>query len=404
MNKEKKVKPSKIPKLVPYILEHYIKLLQVAGAIVAVIFSYLVYKSSTSAVQNLINADHEALKGVFLGNKPYLIYCNRGTKDENVPPVFSELHSVMGSKMGFAVVNCSQALPSGSNIWQRFKLKKEWRPTVFGTAPWLHSKALQAPPTSLKDLSTIKKFVETSFAPKGYEITSDKQFTKFCNSTSSSTCIVLIKGSRYIKAHAEMEAQLVLSNPGLSVASVDAKKRRISFEDSLDLPADQFAMRIHAIRELRYYMSMEYPLNPENIRTFLSRALTAPTSEYLGDEKSQLRLVKPAIPGFKPRGSGSSPSTGPTGSAPPSSFPTSDNKDSSSRSSQASAKAAAGEGKEESLSKEDEAIRKQQQLERERQRREEMDRSQNEYLYDTDRDHDSKEESEDDGEDDVIEV
>eukprot|EP01042_Synura_sphagnicola_P001675 gene1675-1961_t len=201
-----------------------------------------------------------------------------------------------------------------------------------------------------------------------------------------------------------MEAQLVLSNPGLSVASVDAKKRRISFEDSLDLPADQFAMRIHAIRELRYYMSMEYPLNPENIRTFLSRALTAPTSEYLGDEKSQLRLVKPAIPGFKPRGSGSSPSTGPTGSAPPSSFPTSDNKDSASRSSQASAKAAAGEGKEESLSKEDEAIRKQQQLERERQRREEMDRSQNEYLYDTDRDHDSKEESEDDGEDDVIEV
>jgi hypothetical protein len=70
--------------------------------------------------------------------------------------------------INFAVLDCNQVLPSSNKtIYDRFKLKKEYRPVFFVTAPWL-LKPVQAEPTQMKDVQTFKKFVEnTVLFPKG---------------------------------------------------------------------------------------------------------------------------------------------------------------------------------------------------------------------------------------------
>jgi hypothetical protein len=115
-----------------------------AGAlgILVSILAFLIWKTSNSVIKNLKNADAETLKNAIFGDSPHLFYCDKGTNIVNVPTIFSELNLLKGNKLGFAAVNCSQLLPSGKDLWSRFKLKKEWRPTIFATTPW--SKPIQA--------------------------------------------------------------------------------------------------------------------------------------------------------------------------------------------------------------------------------------------------------------------
>ena len=412
-SKDKKRVIQKTPTIVSFLLGNYAKIAQVVGCIVAVIFAYVLYRSSTSAVQNLINANDETLKTAFFGKLPHLFYCNRGAKDEGIPPVFSELHSFMGSKMGFSVLNCSQVLRSGKTIWQRFKLKKEWRPSVFATAPWLKSKAIQVLPTSLNDLASMKKFVETSLAPRGTEVNNDKQLVKLCNfssdsvpSSTATTCLIIIKGNRFTKEHAQLEAQLVLAHPDVPIASVDAKKRRLSFEDTIELPADQFAMKIHALRDSVYYLSMVYPISAENIKSFVDHALSTTTSTYFGDKSTSVRLVKPAVPSFKSRGGTTNPKYPEEQNSKQSNDPKKSSKTQSERKTESSSTNAGNSGTSSessnsgSNSAEEDQVRRQQ---RESEIRENMERKRKEYLYDDNNEVDGHE-AESDDEEDVIEL
>eukprot|EP01031_Cornospumella_fuschlensis_P036901 gene36901-44768_t len=103
-------------------------ILKVIGAIAVAAFAYVISKQSRSAIRNLINAEEAVLKDAIFGDMPHMFFCDRGTpgNPSPVPAIFSELNLQRGSKMGFAVVNCSQILPSGKAIWDRFKLKREW--------------------------------------------------------------------------------------------------------------------------------------------------------------------------------------------------------------------------------------------------------------------------------------
>ena len=93
-------------------------ILQVVISIVVVLFAIAMWNSSSSTIKTLINADDEKMKEVLLGDLPHLFYCHRGRQDEAVPTIFSDLSKIKSSsQLGCALVNCSQVMPSGKNLW-----------------------------------------------------------------------------------------------------------------------------------------------------------------------------------------------------------------------------------------------------------------------------------------------
>lgn len=286
--------PSKFVKIV---LDNQTRILQLAGAIVSVILGVIIWRGSSGGVQNLENASIDALSAALFAKTPYMFFCNRGgVQPEGIPIAMSDLNSIVGSKMGFAVLNCSQVLPSGKNIFTRFGIRKDWKPTVFATTPW--TKAVQVPPINLKDAASLRSFVDISLAPQSTNIASDKHLAKFC--AKLPTCIVFVKGTRYSKEDAAIEEKLVLSYPSMQIGSLVAISKRFSFEDISNLPADQFSMKFHALRNGTHYLSMTYPATWENVQSFVDYALKAPLTKYFEEEGQPVKVITPTL-SFKKR-------------------------------------------------------------------------------------------------------
>lgn len=347
------------------------------GIVVILLFFGAIYVNTKGAVLNLVNADPEKLKAALTGDLPYLFYCHKGGKDEVVPKIFTELNgNTKSSKMGFALVNCSQVLPSGKNLFDRFKLKQEIRPTIFETAPW--AKPTQVPKKDLRDAASLKKFVDQTMSPKGVEVITDKDLMKVCgfnavNKTANAdtnsrgeTCFVFVKGSKYTKSG--LEERIIRANPKVKIASVDAVKRRLSFENPEAMSADMFDLKVHALRNGTHYMSMVNPPTWDYVSTFMSTASSSPTYSYTGDYKSPVKLIKTGSSAFKSR-------TMPAASSSPNSQPTSRKSKQSTEkktSTKTDSKTPPEEVKQETVAEK---------FAREKRRRDEMERQSREHLF-----------------------
>lgn len=274
----------------------------VAG-VVAILFSVMIYQQSAASIQNLSDASDGVLKGVFTGNKPYIFYCARGTgRDEKVAPVFAELNKLKGNKYGFAMVNCNHKLPSGKTVMERFALNRKAKPIIFMTAPWFGGRAKQVTGGSMKDAKALSKFVDSSLAPRAQEVTSDRELAKYCgwgkssithdDKSISTSCVVFVKGKRHAKAHADLEERLIREHPRQRYVSLDANKRRLGFEDAESLPADSFAIKVHALRNGTHHMSMVNPVTWDYLSTFVSHAVGTPLYDFNGDGAAPIKLKK----------------------------------------------------------------------------------------------------------------
>lgn len=258
-----------------------------------------------STIQNLVNADSAVLKDAFFGDTPYLFYCIKDLKSSSTatsttpPQVFTDLNLLKRQSINFALVNCSTIGPSGKNLYQRFKLKPEIKPTIFGTAPWIKVPK-QIPRENLKDVSLLSKYIDTAFAAKAVEVYGDKDFQSACEFNkkkdpdvdySYDTCIVIVKGSRFGRSHTELEEKLVKQNARRKIITIDGTKRRLSFEDIDAMPASNFAMKLHAVRNGTHYMSMTNPSTLDYLSTFISHSLSAPISHYNHQDKYALITI-----------------------------------------------------------------------------------------------------------------
>lgn len=280
--------------------------IKIVVAVVVVAVSLSLWLRNKSVIKNLINADTAALKETIFGEEPHLFYCERGSSGtlENIPKIFQQYHDKKGTTLNFAAVNCSQTLPSGKNMWQRFKLKKDVRPAIFATAPWL-AKPRQVEQGSLRDVKTLGTFVEKALTPKGAKIVSNEQLEKFCGHDKDftddvrsvgDTCFVWLKGKRHDKFHDDLEQKLILQHPRIKLAMVDARKKRLSFENPLSLPAEDFAMKLHAIRNGTHYLTMNTPPTWDYLSTFASHALQSPLYGFTGDNEDPVKLLTPKKP------------------------------------------------------------------------------------------------------------
>lgn len=385
-------------------------------AVVVVLFAIATFSSSSGSIKNLINADDEKMKDALLGDIPYLFYCHRGRQDETVPTMFSDLSKIKSSAtMGFALVNCSQVMPSGKTLWDRFKLKKDWQPTMFETAPW--TKPKQVPPLSLKDVGTLKKFVDGTMGAKGYDVVSDKELVKFCgfgkkaNQTENNnkesgrpdTCFILMKGTRYTKAHADLEERIVRKYPKVKIATINASKKRLSMEDTHAVSADMFALKIHALRNATHSLSMVNPVTWDYVTTFMSQAISSPSYGFEGEADVPIRLIKAGVSPFKSRGAegSGSGSSGSGSSSGPSSGPA------TARKGKKPSDGGSSKGKTDTTASAPtpsaEETKEERQI-REKRRRDEMERQAQEQLFEVG-DHASDEgEEEEDEDDSVIEL
>jgi hypothetical protein len=290
-------------------LKHIGNIAKVAGVIFVIVFAYTLYKQSKSAIRNLVNTNADTLKDVFFGEQPFVFYCDRGTGpatgNDNavttVPALFTDLHALLGTKMGFATLNCSQVLPSGKSIWDRFKLKKEMKPVIWGNAPWTTPK--QAMGNHMKDVKTLQTYMSNALVPKGTKISSQKQLMKFCQFDEAhfvyddrdipNTCIVLMKGKKHTKSQTELEQKIILAYPKTKFVSIQSDSLRFSFENLEFLTPENFALRLYAIRNGTHSMEMLNPPTWDYANTFISSALSAPMDDYQGEGSEPWKLMSP---------------------------------------------------------------------------------------------------------------
>lgn len=283
----------------------------------ASIFAFTLYKGNNNAISNLINADDKLLKNAIFGEQPYLFYCDRNVPGGNtagnnhlqgLPGLFTHLNTIKGNDMGFAVVNCSQKLPSGKTLMERFALKSNIKPLIWGNAPWL-LKPIQLLPKHMKDVTSMNKYVdELLLSPKSISIKSDKQFHKVCDFEKSTThddrditptCVVMVKGEKYqqhAKIQSDLERRLILEYPQTRFVMIDGKQHRLSFEDVEEMPYDQFGLKVHAVRNGTHFLSMVNPITWDYLNTFVSNAVSSPLYNFNEHNDDDLvRILKPAI-------------------------------------------------------------------------------------------------------------
>lgn len=266
--------------------------------ILVIVIAYIWQSRGDTPIEDLSNVSADDLKDAMFGETPYMFYCDRRNapkKPEIIPKSFTTLRTQYKSHMGFALVNCSQILPSGVTLWEKFKLRREWRPAVFVTAPWMRLK--QIPVASLVNTKALQKFVDIEMRAQAGLITSDNDFLKQCafsKQNGSSTCIVLVKGTKYSEAQVEIEEKLVKKYPKVKFGKItgsmstfnfeapsDSSKKNMKNHDKLSIPKpSEYALRMYAIRDGTHYLLMTYSPTWNYIDTFVTHALNAPTEDF----------------------------------------------------------------------------------------------------------------------------
>ena len=241
---------------------------------ISIVFSYVLWKYASSGVKSLVNADVETLKGTFFGEKPFIYYCHERGKLDYVPANLVDAHKRMGTKYGLAVLNCSEVLPCGKDIFTRFNLKKEWNPTIFATAPW--KMPTQLSPRKMKSAKGMAETLLHHMQPRAVRVQSDREFKEFCGFgyVNSPICFVISKGSRWADGQDAMVATMVEQYPKNRILLVDAKVRRFS-HDKTDQAAnpDNYSMRLTAVRNGTHYLTMDAAPTWTSIQMFMSSAL-----------------------------------------------------------------------------------------------------------------------------------
>lgn len=262
--------------------------LTIGGSVVMALLAYLLYRVGlpTEVIYSQ-NKDVDTLKLLLMGEDPGVFYCHRGGRREEVPQVFNELNSELGSYMNFAVLNCSQVLPSGKTIYERFRINLNEKPTVFATVPW--GKPRQIGPKNLKDLRNFRESVEKVTTARAARVSTNRDFARECSTAAMNereTCIVMIRGGKFTTNMVkDIEENLVKQFPKMNVVILNGAKYRLSFEkENSARTADNFSLRIHAIRQGGYYLSMDPTtiISWTNVEKFVYRSIETVFDDYNG--------------------------------------------------------------------------------------------------------------------------
>jgi hypothetical protein len=151
------------------------------------------------------------------------VLCHPEVKDGSVglpiSSVFQDSHDDGSAPVDYVLMDCDYILPdSGKSIYDKFKLDKKKRPTVFVSGKVGTPK--QVPQKHLKTGSMLTKLLKQMLEPHAAKIEKTKELKEKC--LNKEYCALLLKGGKpepYVK-HAM--ANLLGKYPNVQFASVDS--------------------------------------------------------------------------------------------------------------------------------------------------------------------------------------
>ena len=281
------------------------------------IFYFIIKQQTSKNFLNLINCSNLQLKEVFSPSFSssssssssssiiYIHYCSEKGNINELPIKLTEAYQFIQQTQQqqqtqfkityqITVLNCSQILPSGKTIQNKFKLNKKWKPIIFTTSPW--SKPTQIPPLSLKESNSISNFIFTSTKPIHKYLLNNKEFQDSCqykvkNSTKgvksnednekvkiedyNGNCLVIMKGNRYTESHSSLIDSIIQEYYRYNVVIINSNDRRLSFEkylkDNSYLNPNNYAIKVYLIKNVTYYMELTQSPTHENIQQFMKK-------------------------------------------------------------------------------------------------------------------------------------
>mmetsp|Transcript_15532 Transcript_15532/g.33874 ORF Transcript_15532/g.33874 Transcript_15532/m.33874 type:complete len:439 (-) Transcript_15532:125-1441(-) len=203
------------------------KFLKPAAGVAVAMLAYYFMKGMTNDIPRIDVADELALREVFFGEgamgKDYAVLCHPEAKDGSVglpvSSVFQDSHDDGSAPAEYVLLDCDYVLPdSGKSIYDKFKLNKKKRPTVFVSGKVGPPK--QVPEKHLKTGAMLTKLLKQMLEPHAAKIEKTKELKEKC--LNKEVCGLLLKGGKpepYVK-HAV--ANLLGKYPNVQFASVDS--------------------------------------------------------------------------------------------------------------------------------------------------------------------------------------
>lgn len=192
--------------------------------------SMLVYyfmKGMTSEIPRIDVTDQLALREVLFGEgavgKDYAVLCHPESKDDSVSlpvsSVFQDSSDDGSAPAKYVLMDCDYILPdSGKSIYEKFKINKKKRPTVFVSGKVGPPK--QVPETHLKTGAMLTKLMKQMLEPHAAKIKKTKELKEKC--LNKEVCALLLKGGKpepYVK---NAVANLLGKYPSVQFASLDS--------------------------------------------------------------------------------------------------------------------------------------------------------------------------------------
>lgn len=203
------------------------KLLKPAAGIAIAMLGYYFMQGITNEIPRIDVTDSLALRDVFYGEgssgKDYAVLCHPEAKDGSVglpvSSVFQDSSDDGSAPAEYVLMDCDYVLPdSGKSIYEKFKINKKKRPTVFVSGKVGPPK--QVPEKHLKTGSMLTKLLKQMLEPHAAKIEKSKELKEKC--LNKDVCGLLLKGGKpepYVK-HAV--ANLLGTYPNVQFASVDS--------------------------------------------------------------------------------------------------------------------------------------------------------------------------------------
>mmetsp|Transcript_5272 Transcript_5272/g.11969 ORF Transcript_5272/g.11969 Transcript_5272/m.11969 type:complete len:440 (+) Transcript_5272:117-1436(+) len=203
------------------------KLLKPAAGVAIAMLGYYFMQGMGNEIPRIDVTDQLALREVFYGEgalgKDYAVLCHPEAKDGSVglpvSSVFQDSSDDGSAPADYVMMDCDYVLPdSGKSIYDKFKINKKKRPTVFVSGKVGPPK--QVPEKHLKTGAMLTKLLKQMLEPHAAKIEKAKELKEKC--LNKEVCALLLKGGKpepYVK-HAV--ANLLGKYPKVQFASVDS--------------------------------------------------------------------------------------------------------------------------------------------------------------------------------------
>jgi len=145
-----------------------------------------------NGMQRIDTGNEKQMKEVFFGGNPWLIFCtNKTVPDAKITKLLTKTRKKLGDEFSLGVLDCTNKLPSGNTIFERFKIKPSKSSQALVLA--VNGKTKQIPKEKATTASALKAFVKKKSKVRVANVRKQKAWEKYC--MNQRVCGALVVGT-----------------------------------------------------------------------------------------------------------------------------------------------------------------------------------------------------------------